>query len=130
MPLWHRDLSKRKITGGKKRSHRTKRVYERGGFAAETSLGDPFRVERIARGSTKKTKLLYEKYANVTDRVKNATAKVEIVRVINNPVNPDYNRRRIITKGALIETPLGEAVVTSRPGQDGLINAVLLNNND
>ncbi|HID05027.1 MAG TPA: hypothetical protein EYP20_04390, partial [Aigarchaeota archaeon] len=31
-----------------------------------------------------------------------------------------------ITKGTIIETELGKAVVTSRPGQDGVINAILL----
>lgn len=125
MPLWHRDLDKKKITGGKKRPYRTKRAFEAGGFASETVLGDSLRIERKVRGGTLKTKLFSEKYANVTDRSKNTTEKVEILRVVNNPVNPDYNRRRIITKGALIETSRGEAVITSRPGQDGVINAVL-----
>jgi small subunit ribosomal protein S8e len=54
------------------------------------------------------------------------TEKVEIERVVRNPVNVDYDRRRIITRGAIIATQLGEAVVTSRPGQDGVINALLL----
>ena len=34
--------------------------------------------------------------------------------------------RGIITKGALIETELGKAIVTSRPGQDGVVNALLV----
>lgn len=53
------------------------------------------------------------------------TEKVEIIRVIRNPTNVDYNRRGVITKGTIIETPIGVARVTSRPGQDGLVNAVL-----
>jgi len=30
----------------------------------------------------------------------------------------------LLTKGALIETEIGLARVTSRPGQDGVVNAV------
>jgi small subunit ribosomal protein S8e len=51
---------------------------------------------------------------------------VEIVRVVKNLANIDYDRRGVITKGAIIETALGPARVTSRPGQDGVINAVLV----
>jgi len=35
-------------------------------------------------------------------------------------------RRNIITKGAVIKTEKGPARVTSRPGQHGIINAILL----
>lgn len=126
MPLWHHDLDKRKITGGKRKRNRSKRAFEAGGFASETSLGTPFRVKRKARGGTSKTKVLAEKYVNVTDKAEKTTRRAEIVRVISNPVNAEYNRRKIMTKGASIETSVGEAVITSRPGQDGVINAVLL----
>jgi small subunit ribosomal protein S8e len=54
------------------------------------------------------------------------TSKVEIIRVIKNPANVDYDRRGVITKGTIIETPLGTARVTSRPGQDGIVNAKLI----
>ena len=52
--------------------------------------------------------------------------RAKIIRVLRNPVNIDYDRRKIITKSTIIETSLGEAVVTSHPGQDGLINAILV----
>ncbi|MBE3116075.1 30S ribosomal protein S8e, partial [Candidatus Bathyarchaeota archaeon] len=54
------------------------------------------------------------------------TEKTEIVRVVRNIANVDFNRRGVITKGAEIETALGVAKVTSRPGSDGIINAVLI----
>jgi len=38
----------------------------------------------------------------------------------------DFVRRKIITKGAIIKTELGLAKVTSRPSQDGVVNAVLI----
>ena len=43
-----------------------------------------------------------------------------------NSANPNYVRRNIITKGAIVETPEGNAKVTSRPGQDGVINGILI----
>ena len=125
MPLWHHDLKKKKITGGNRKPYRSKRAFEAGSYPTETSLGDSFRIAKKGRGGVKKEKILVEKYANVTDRTENVTKKAEILRVINNPVNVDYNRRKIMTKGTLIETSLGEAITTSRPGQEGLINAVL-----
>jgi small subunit ribosomal protein S8e len=48
------------------------------------------------------------------------------LRVSKNPANKDYERRGVITKGAILETELGLAKVLSRPGQDGVINAVLI----
>jgi len=63
---------------------------------------------------------------NVVDTKKNKVLKTKVVQVIENPANPHYVRRNIITKGAIIETEIGNARVTSRPGQHGVLNAVLL----
>lgn len=65
-------------------------------------------------------------YANVHDTETGRSRKVKILRVVSNRSNRDFERRGVITKGAVIETEMGKAVVTSRPGQDGVINAVLL----
>jgi small subunit ribosomal protein S8e len=46
--------------------------------------------------------------------------------VIENPANIDYDRRGVMTRGTIIETSLGRALITSRPGQGGIINATLL----
>jgi SSU ribosomal protein S8E len=46
--------------------------------------------------------------------------------VLETPANREYARRGIIVKGAIIQTEMGKAVVTSRPGQDGAVNALLL----
>ncbi len=62
--------------------------------------------------------------ANVSDSTGRAT-KSKILRVKKSPANRDYERRGVITKGAVIETEAGEAVVTSRPTDDGVVNAVL-----
>jgi small subunit ribosomal protein S8e len=122
----HSSLYKRKLTGGKKRAYRTKKIYETAGYPAETVLGESKRkVSRTIGGNTR-VKVLTEKFASVTDPKTKTTAKTEIVRVVSNGANVDYNRRGVITKGAKIETKLGLAQVTSRPGNDGVVNAVLV----
>jgi small subunit ribosomal protein S8e len=126
MSVWHGSLRKRKRTGGRKRAYRVKRNYEKGGFPAETTLGETKRRNSRGYGGNIKTRLLNDKYACVTDPKSGKTEKTEILRVVKNKANVDYNRRGVITKGAEIETNLGVARVTSRPGGDGVINAVLI----
>ena len=126
MSVWHGDLHKRKPSGGRKRAYRGKRKFERGSFPAETMLGERKRKIARGRGGNVKIKILSDNYACVTDPKTGKTEKVEISRVIKNPANVDYDRRGVITKGAIIETSLGLARVTSRPGQNGVINAVLI----
>jgi small subunit ribosomal protein S8e len=46
--------------------------------------------------------------------------------VTENPANKNFVRRNILTKGAVVATDLGKAKITSRPGQDGEVNAILL----
>jgi len=126
MSVWHGGLRKRKLTGGRKRAYRVKRNYEKGAFPAETTLGEPKRKIARGHGGNIKVKALNDKYASVTDPKSGKTQKTEILRVVRNSANVDYNRRGVITRGAEIETSLGLARVTSRPGNDGVINALLL----
>jgi small subunit ribosomal protein S8e len=124
--VWHGALHKKKGSGGRKRAYRGKRRFERGSFPVETTLGEPKRKITRGRGRCAKVKVLRDKYACVTDSKSGKTEKVEIMRVVKNKANADYNRRGVMTKGAIIETPKGLARVTSRPGQNGVINAVLI----
>jgi small subunit ribosomal protein S8e len=126
MSVWHGSLRKRKLTGGRKRVYRVKRKYEQGSFPAETTLGEPKRRSTRGYGGNIKVKVLSDKFASVTDPKSGKTQKTEILRVVRNAANVDYDRRGVITKGAEIETSLGLARVTSRPGGDGVINAVLI----
>lgn len=73
-----------------------------------------------------KIRLVSTKWVNVADPETGETKKVEILRVVKNPANVDYDRRGVITRGCLLETPLGIAKVTSRPGQNGILNAILI----
>lgn len=126
MSVWHGDLHKKKPSGGRKRAYRGKRKFEQGRFPVETLLGEPKKKIERGRGSTVKIKVLSDKYACVTDPKTGKTEKAEILRVVRNPSNVDYDRRGVITKGAIIETKLGLARVSSRPGQNGIINATLI----
>jgi len=117
----------RKPSGGRIRPYRKKRKFELGRPPTETILGEEEvrKIERV-RGGNWKIRLKTSVYANVTDPKTGRTLRVQIIKVKSNPANPDYSRRGVITRGAIIETPLGEARVTSRPGQDGVVNAVLI----
>jgi small subunit ribosomal protein S8e len=126
MSVWHGNLHKKKRSGGRKRMYRIKRKFEQGTFAAETTIGEPKRRCSRGFGGNVKLKALKEKYASVTDPKSGKTQKTEILSVLKNPANVDYNRRGVITKGAEIETSIGIARVTSRPGNAGIINAVLV----
>ena len=122
---WHSDLHKRKPSGGRKRASRGRRKSEKGGPTIELVTGEPYRVVERVRGGNIKIRLRKTDAAQVSDSKKGKTTVSKILRVIKNPANLDYNRRGIITKGTIIETELGEAKVTSRPSQDGVVNSVL-----
>ena len=126
MPQWHGDLHKRKKTGGKKHVFRGKRAFEMGSDPAQTIVGEKRVSVKRGRGGKMKYAALAVNIANVTDPATGKSQKTEIRSVVKNPANVDYQRRGVITKGAVLETPLGQAVVTSRPGQHGVVNAVLL----
>ena len=126
MPQWHGDLHKRKPTGGRKRPYRKMRKYERGGDPVLTILGERRIREKRARGGGVKYALASDSYANVLDPKTKTAKKLKILRVLSNPASRDLERRGVITRGAVIETEAGKAKVTSRPGQDGIINAVLI----
>ncbi|MEM1549551.1 MAG: 30S ribosomal protein S8e [Candidatus Methanomethylicia archaeon] len=119
----------KKPSGGKKRAYREKRKYELGSPPTYTTIGDSEKreIERTF-GGNKKVRLKKATYANVliNENGERKIEKLKILKVKSNPANPEYSRRNIITKGAIIETPKGEAKVTSRPGQDGIVNAILI----
>lgn len=118
--------SRRTLTGAKVKSARGKRKYELGREAADTHINDPKRKNVRTMGGNRKVKLLQSNIANVTNPADGKTQKAEILSVEGNTASIHYVRRNIITKGAVIKTGVGNAKVTSRPGQDGVVNAVLI----
>jgi len=116
--------SVRRRTGGRRRPKRKKRKHELGRTPAETEVGEP-RVRVIdSHGNVEKRRALAIDTASVA--AGGETVEAEIEDVVENPANPNYVRRNIVTKGAVIETSEGRARVTSRPGQNGQVNAVLI----
>lgn len=125
MVIWH-GKSRRLPTGAIRKKFRKKRKYEMGRDPAGTILGPDKRKIVRTRGGNFKIKLLSTEFANVADPSTRTTKKVKIIDVLENPANIDYSRRGVITRGAIIKTELGLARVTSRPGQNGIVNAILI----
>ncbi|MBI4257790.1 MAG: 30S ribosomal protein S8e [Thaumarchaeota archaeon] len=120
------NLKKRKPTGGRRKAYRSRRTYESDNYPAETILGEKTWVVRRSRGGNMKISLRRIDVANVYDPSTKASTNSKIVSAVSNAANRDFQRRGVITKGAVIETEAGKARVTSRPGQDGVVNAILV----
>jgi small subunit ribosomal protein S8e len=118
------NLAKRKETGGRSKASRGRRAYERDGYAIEPLVGPAAKRAARRRGGAVSMGVVFADSANVSDPA-GKSVRSKILRVKSSPANRDYERRGVITKGSVIETEAGEAVVTSRPTDDGVVNATL-----
>jgi len=125
MALWQ-GQSRRSLTGRQIRYARGKKKFEIGREAHLTTIGNTKLKKVRTKGDNRKTRILTTNVAYVVDPKANKTSKTEILTVVENTANIHYVRRNIINKGAIIDTKLGKARVTSRPGQTGTVNAVLI----
>jgi small subunit ribosomal protein S8e len=116
--------SKRKPTGGLLKRIGKKKKHQRGRDFLPTHIGEIKKRELRIRGGGKKSLLLSANVANIM--VGEKAQKSKIITVLQNPADAQFARRNIITKGAIIETELGKARVTGRPGRDGVVNAVMI----
>jgi len=118
--------SVRKISGGRYHKSRPKQKHELAGYNTNTKLSERLKIKlkRVLGGNIKKSILTANKIS-VSDK-KGKTQITELVNVIENSANPHLVRRNVLTKGAIVETKLGKAKITSRPGQEGSIHAKLL----
>lgn len=118
--------SKRKISGSIYKGFRKKRQNELGGDPSFTQL-EPrkIRAERVMGGNVKLS-MLCANTANLYDSKAKAHKQAKIKTIAGNPANVNFVRRNIMTRGAIIDTEFGKARVTSRPGQHGVVNAVLI----
>ena len=103
-----------------------RRKFELDRYPNEAIAGTTITTTRGTRGNNIKTALKSAETVNVLDPSSKKTTKLAIIRVTKNPANKDYERRGVISKGALVETEAGTARVISRPGQDGTVNAILI----
>ncbi len=119
------NLATSKITGGRRIPLRVRRKYEMDRYPNEPINGAQVTITRRVRGNNKKTALKTIDFINLaTGEAK--VKKVKIIKVLDNATNNDYKRRGIITKGAILETQEGKCRVISKPGQLGIVNAILL----
>lgn len=120
MAIWHKRSLKKK-TGGKTRRYRKNKRHERGSQFTEPEIGEERKEKSRTRGGNTKTRAKRSQKVNLA--VNGEVKSVEIESVENNPANPNYVRRSLLTKGTIIETSEGKAEITSRPGQQGALNA-------
>ena len=119
------NLATSKITGGRRHPLRTRRKYEIDRYPNEPINGAQVTITRRVRGNNRKTALKTIDFVNLSTgdaKVK----KTKILKVLDNATNNDYKRRGIITKGAILEIQEGKCRIVSKPGQNGIVNAVLL----
>ncbi len=119
------NLATSKITGGRRHPLRTRRKYETDRYPNEPINGAQVTITRRVRGNNRKTALKTTDFVNLSTgdaKVK----KTKIIKVLDNATNNDYKRRGIITKGAILEIQEGKCRVISKPGQNGIVNAILL----
>ena len=117
--------SRRKSTGGRYKP-RTKKTKHKGREPHLVAMSALRRKEQRIRGGHVKHRLLNTTVVNVYDPKEKKHMKATIESVIESPSNPHYIRRNIMTKGSVVKTDKGIARITSRPGQEGHLNAILL----
>lgn len=114
-----------KITGGRRHPLRTKRKYEIDRYPNEAITGQQVTVSRSVRGGDIKTGLKTIDHVNLA-LAEGKVKKSKILKVLENTTNNDYQRRGVISMGAVLETEDGKCRVVSRPGQHGAVNAILI----
>jgi len=119
------NLATSKLTGGRRRPLRVRRKYEIDRYPNEALTGAQVTITRNVRGKNTKTALKTIDFVNLAT-ADSKVIKTKILKVLENPTNNDYQRRGVITKGAILEIKEGKCKVVSIPGQHGIVNAVLV----
>jgi len=115
----------RKITGGMYKANRKKRKCELPGIPRIVKLRKTKGKSLRTLGGNIKRILLSCEEANIISKNHKAK-KAKITNVVETPSNRFLARQNILVKGAIIDTELGKARITNRPGQEGCINAILI----
>jgi small subunit ribosomal protein S8e len=118
--------SSRKASGGRYKSTLSKRTHMLGRKSSMTRIGELRKKQVSTKGGNFKNRLFETNTANVFDPKTKKYEQATIKVVVESPANRNFVRRNVLTKGTVIDTAKGKAKVTSRPGQDGVINAVLM----
>ena len=117
---------KRKLSGGRLINKLSKIKSQLAGIVKNTKIDQKIKRSTLrVLGGNQKIVTLSSNEINIVDG-KGKCQKTEMINVIENPANPHLVRRNILTKGAVVKTGLGNAKITSRPGQEGTINGKLI----
>ena len=119
------ERSKRKPTGGRFKKL-VKKLAQLGDKPSMTKIDKPRLKAKRIRGGKQKLSLLSTNKINVIDQKSKKSQITEIISILENPANRHYVRRGIITKGTVVKTKIGKVKVTSRPGQEGATNGILM----
>lgn len=117
---------RRKSSGGRYVSYRTKRKFEVGYPTVAPRIGKTKIKSVDAKFAQTKTKIFYAEKINVYVKKENKCKTTKVDTVIENPADSELVRRNVLTKGAVVKTSLGNVKITSRPGQDGCLNGILI----
>ncbi len=118
--------SKRAPTGSINKKSRGRRLAELGRTPTLTKIDEMKTKQVRTRGGNSKRRLLSHDTANVyvPKAKKHKLAKIE--SVLESPADINYVRRNIMVKGTIVQTEEGKAKITNSPGQDGIINAIIV----
>ena len=114
----------RKITGGRYKRTKKRKLSQRHGQTRVVKLADPKTKFVRTRGGAKKLVALSDNEVNVVYNGK--SKKVGVENVLETPSNVFLARQNILVKGAIIQTELGKAVITNRPSQEGFVQAKVI----
>jgi len=119
--------SRRKPSGARYKSKIIKkRQHLIGRTPAMTKIGKT-KIQKIrARSNGRKLRSLTAEKVNLYDPKTKKFSVETIKSVVDSPSDKNFIRRNILTKGTVIATSKGNAKVTNRPGQDGIVSAVLI----
>jgi len=125
MAQWH-GISRRKPSGGRKVQARGKRSTEISTEKQMALIGEPKRKIYRRTGGNTLVRVLAANKVSINNPKTGKTVLGTIENVVENESDPNYVRRNVLVKGAIIETDKGRVRITSRPGKDGVINGVLV----
>jgi small subunit ribosomal protein S8e len=125
MTQWH-GKSNRKETGGRRWPARKKKRGELGRDPIHARLGEQKRRIFRTRGGNQKIRIHFDQKINVTDPATGKTTPTKIKTVLQNQADLHLVRANILTRGAVVDTEIGKAIITSRPGQNGVLNGLMV----
>ena len=125
MAQWH-GISRRKPSGGRRVQARGKRSTEISTEKQMALIGEPKRKIYRRTGGNTLVRVLAANKVSINNPKTGKTVLGTIENVVENESDPNYVRRNVLVKGAIIETDKGRVRITSRPGKDGVIYGVLV----